>query len=192
MGFSPSELTLRPLTLDQAAEVYSTEMYRDFPESELKPWASISALWAQGRYEAMVLEKGGQRLAYAFLLHTPEASALLLDYLAVLPAYRDQGLGREMLRRLAEHYGARFDRLLIEAEAPCEAPDDAVARRRLRFYASAGALDQGFEVRLFGVRFCILALPLGQSAPSESARALEALYRAMLPGPVYAQSVEFL
>lgn len=192
MGFSPSELTLRPLTLDQAAEVYSAEMHRDFPESELKPWTAISALWAQGRYEATVLEKDGQRLAYAFLLYTAGTPALLLDYLAVLPAYRDHGLGREMLRRLAEHYGARFDRLLIEAETPCEAPDAAVARRRLRFYASAGAAAQDFEVRLFGVRFCILALPLGSGPCSGSAQALEALYRAMLPGPLYEQSVQFL
>ena len=192
MRFDLHELTLRPLTMDQEAEVYFSEMGRDFPASELKSWASIAALWTRGCYEAMVLEKSGQRLAYAFLLYAPGASALLLDYLAVLPAYRDCGLGREMLRRLAGHYQSRFDRLLIEAEAPCEAPDEAVAQRRLRFYASTGALDQGFEVRLFGVRFCILALPLCDAPLTGSSDALRTLYRAMLPGEAYDKSVAFL
>lgn len=59
-----------------------------------------------------------------------------LDYFAVLPEYRSAGLGAQLLADLPQHErGAQA--ILIEAECPDKAEDEAMAVRRLGFTPGA-------------------------------------------------------
>ena len=117
---------------------------------------------------------------------------MLLDYFAVLPQYRGSGVGTAVLKELAAYYAPRKQSLIIECEHPAEAPEPAVARRRIGFYLRAGAHAAAMESRLFGVRYQIYSLPAGGLAKDEEIHCdLQELYRTMVPEPYYRGNVNF-
>ena len=97
-----------------------------------------------------------------------------------------------MLKELAAYYAPRKQSLIIECEHPAEAPEPAVARRRIGFYLRAGAHAAAMESRLFGVRYQIYSLPAGGLAKDEEIHCdLQELYRTMVPEPYYRGNVNF-
>ena len=165
------------LNVEQAQSIYRSQMVRDFPESELKPFASVQGMMTRGLYEPLAFYD--------------EAGALM-DYFAVLPQYRGSGVGTAVLKELAAYYAPRKQSLIIECEHPAEAPEPAVARRRIGFYLRAGAHAAAMESRLFGVRYQIYSLPAGGLAKDEEIhRDLQELYRTMVPEPYYRGNVNF-
>ncbi len=173
------------LDTTQAETLYTTDMTRDFPESELKPWPVIRELMEKGIYEVLTAVEGQSLLAYAWNL-IPEGHTVLLDYLAVRPEYRGRGVGIAVLDALRKYYSDR--NILLESEEPEYAPEPETARRRLGFYSRAGFTDTGAVVELFGVRFRILA-----GSPTVQAREeMESLYRVMLPADTRAWAVRWI
>ena len=105
----------------------------------------------------------------------PEGSAISqLDYFAVVPAYRAGGLGAKLLAALPE-YEAGAQAIIIEAEVPEKAEDEAMAVRRLGFYARCGARDTGYYEHLFDAWFRILVLPCPGAPELSDKDALDAL-----------------
>ena len=167
------------LNVEQAQSIYRSQMVRDFPESELKPFASVQGMMTRGLYEPLAFyDEAGALMAYAWQAVLPQCRNVLLDYFAVLPQYRGSGVGKQSL--------------IIECEHPAEAPEPAVARRRIGFYLRAGAHAAAMESRLFGVRYQIYSLPAGGLAKDEEIhRDLQELYRTMVPEPYYRGNVNF-
>ena len=151
--------TWRLLTPGELTDVYLQEMRRDFPAGELKPLSMILTSEAEG-------------LAH---MVRPEGSAISqLDYFAVVPAYRAGGLGAKLLAALPE-YEAGAQAIIIEAEMPEKAEDEAMAVRRLGFYARCGARDTGYYEHLFDAWFRILVLPCPGAPELSDKDALDAL-----------------
>lgn len=101
-------------------------------------------------------------------------------------------MGTAVLKELAAYYAPRKQSLIIECEHPAEAPEPAVARRRIGFYLRAGAHAAAMESRLFGVRYQIYSLPAdGLAKDEEIHRDLQELYRTMVPEPYYRGNVNF-
>lgn len=137
-------------------------------------------------------------VAYLLVVRPAPCRAALLDYFAVLPAHRSRGLGAQLLDGLRARM-ADTDGILIESEWPARAADPAMARRRLGFYARAGAADTGWHNRAYGGYFNVLLLPCGPQAnkgaygpfsADEAARQLALCYRQMLPGETYQKEFE--
>ena len=113
-------------------------------------------------------------------------------YFAVRSDLRGGGIGTQALHTLARYYADRLDDLILECEHPDEAPDHAIAERRIAFYLRAGACSTKLESRVFGVRYRILALPCGDHAGDEVVgQELKDLYRMMVPEPYYRGNVIF-
>ena len=167
------------LNVEQAQSIYRSQMVRDFPESELKPFASVQGMMTRGLYEPLAFyDEAGALMAYAWQ--------------TVLPQCRGSGVGTAVLKELAAYYAPRKQSLIIECEHPAEAPEPAVARRRIGFYLRAGAHAAAMESRLFGVRYQIYSLPAGGLAKDEEIhRDLQELYRTMVPEPYYRGNVNF-
>lgn len=186
-------MQIRLMDEAEAKQVYEERMVRDFPEDELKPFAAILQMMRGGIYEPLgFYDETGHLCAYAWQTVMAGRSGALIDYFAVDAAQRGQGTGHRALQLLAEYYALRMGALIIECEHPAEAPDAAIARRRIRFYLDAGARATALESRVFGVKYQIYALPCGKD-PGDAVLNddLQALYRAMVPEPYYRGNVIF-
>ena len=150
--------TWRLLTPGELTDVYLQEMRRDFPAGELKPLSMILTSEAEGLAHTWGVFDGETLAAYLLMVRPDGSVISQLDYFAVVPAYRAGGLGAKLLAALPE-YEAGAQAIIIEAEMPEKAEDEAMAVRRLGFYARCGARDTGYYEHLFDAWFRILVLP---------------------------------
>ena len=162
-------LTWRLLTAEELTRVYLHEMRRDFPPTELKPLSMVLNSEAVGDSHTWGVYDGETLVAYLLMVRPRGATVSQLDYFAVLPACRAAGLGAKLLAALpGKEAGA--DAILIEAECPEKADDEAMAVRRLGFYARCGAVDTGWTEHLFDAWFRVLVLPAeGETLDAETA-----------------------
>lgn len=162
-------LTWRLLTADELTKVYLEEMRRDFPPSELKPLSMILNSEVVGSSHTWGVYEDGTLVAYLLMVRPEGCEVSQLDYFAVLPAYRAGGFGAKLLAELPEHEpGAKV--IIIESECPEKAEDEAMAVRRLGFYARCGAVDTGWTEHLFDAWFRVLVLPAeGETLDAETA-----------------------
>ena len=186
-------LTWRLLTADELTKVYLEEMRRDFPPSELKPLSMILNSESVGSSHTWGVYEDGTLVAYLLMVRPEGCEVSQLDYFAVLPQYRVKGLGAKLLADLPNHEtGAKS--ILIEAECPEKAEDEAMAVRRLGFYARCGAIDTGWTERIVDAWFRILVLPCpGSNAPDTEASvaALVDCYRRVMGDPQYRKYTDF-
>ena len=161
---NPENLTWRLLTADELTKVYLNEMRRDFPQSELKPLSMILNSEAAGTAHTWGVFDGDALMAYLLMVRPVGCAASQLDYFAVLPPYREAGLGASLLAALPNHENG-VGSILIEAECPEKAEDEAMAVRRLGFYARCGAKDTGWTEHLFDAWFRVLVLPCSRQTP---------------------------
>jgi GNAT superfamily N-acetyltransferase len=198
------KFTWRLLTAAELTDVYEQQMRRDFPPAELKPLAMLQHTLESGAGYAWGVFEGDEaaartlaNLAAYLLMVRPEGCPVSqLDYFAVLPAFRAQGLGSRLLAELParEQGAAAILAILIEAECPEHAPDEPMAHRRLGFYARAGAQDTGWTEHLFDAWFRILVLPCAGAQPVQTEDAvywLAQCYRHSIPEDKWEQFVHF-
>lgn len=143
-------MELRTATLPELKAVYETHLRPAFPPAELKPLRAITDMVDDGCYDPLVLTDGDE-IAGACFLWLGVPGWALLDYLCVSSNRRGGGSGGEILRLLRARYAGWI--IFGEAEEPASAPDPAMARRRLGFYARNGALTAGYDTEAFGVRY---------------------------------------
>ncbi|WP_293010012.1 MULTISPECIES: GNAT family N-acetyltransferase [unclassified Oscillibacter] len=143
-------MELRTATLPELKTVYETLLRPAFPPAELKPLRAMTEMLEDGCYDPLVLVEDGEITGACFLwMGVPGWT--LLDYLCVSPTRRGGGAGGEILRLMQELYAGWV--ILAESESPAEAPDTAMAKRRLDFYARNRALLAGYDSEAFGVRY---------------------------------------
>ena len=174
---NPQSLTWRLLTAEELTNVYLNEMRRDFPAGELKPLSMILNSEAAGTAHTWGVYEDNALVAYLLMVRPVGCEVSQLDYFAVLPQYRAGGIGAALLAALPDHEkGAQA--ILIEAECPEKAEDEAMAVRRLGFYARCGARDTGYYEHLFDAWFRILVLPCPGAPELSDKDALDALVSA--------------
>lgn len=186
---------IRALSPEEARAVYRRDIQRDFPPDEVKPWATIDGLLRRGRYRCLGLFAADGLRGYAFFASLPGTAGekdYLLDYFAILPAFRGRGLGSLFLGMLPQEM-KDAGRILGEAENPDAAETDAdreTREKRLRFYRRCGVSDTGVTSRVWGVEYRLLYF--GGTAPisPDAVRALYAdFYHVFFPPKVYDQKV---
>lgn len=178
-------MELKLLDLEELRALYRRRLREDFPPAELRPFSSMEYLMNKGAYRCFEAREEGRPLGYA-LCAVEQGGAALLDYFAVEPYLRGQGVGSRFLRELkALDFGVPY--LLIEAESleSAQTPAETEERsRRLRFYRRCGCAGTPVFSLLFGVEYQILVLPLRAPSlpgPAEVQAALEKIYRGIVP-----------
>ena len=148
---------------------------------------------AEGLAHTWGVFDGEQLAAYLLMVRPAGSKVSQLDYFAVLPAYRAQGLGAKLLAALPE-YEKDAQAILIEAEVPDKAEDEAMAVRRLGFYARCGAWDTHYTEHLFDAWFRILVLDCpgcASLAPEAVVEALADCYRRTISEAEWQKYVQF-
>ena len=118
---------------------------RSFPRAERKPFGIIVKMYRQGKSDIWYLEDQGR---FAGLASTINGDGLiLLDYFAVAPGRRGQGLGTAALKLLQEKYCENG--LFAEIERVCP-------EKRKQVYRSCGLEPLDVQADVFGVEMELL------------------------------------
>lgn len=196
---------IRFLREEEAHFIYRHHLKLHFPADEVKPWKSISRMWADGCYFAVgVFEDCGDvpddasdglplLRGYAFFVESPDCDASLLDYYAILPEYRDAGLGGRTLQRLAELVRGKGKYILLETEDLDFAKrEEEIAERKRRdaFYARNGCVKTDVRGRIFTVRYAVWALGPADPDFDTVCADMNTLYRLMIPGGKFRRFVD--
>ena len=177
-------MKLEILSERELETLYRQRVREDFPPDELRPFSSMQYLLKQNAYRCYVYREDGEIRAYAMLILSHGVA--LLDYFAVAPHCRGQGVGSRFLRELknsSREFQVPYVLIEAESEESAETPEQLTERqRRFRFYNNCGCILTPVFSFLFGVEYQILLLPLGDALPdSETVRkTLEDLYRVII------------
>lgn len=180
-----SKMKIDSLSEKELEALYDTRLKGDFPPSELRPFSSMQYLLRKNSYRCFAYWEGKTVLAYALFILSQGAA--LLDYFAVDPSLRGQGVGNKFLtglKSVSREFGVPY--VLIEAESveSAQTPEQIDEReRRLRFYGHCGCTQTSVYSLLFGVEYQILLLPLTEGVfdEEEVKTNLEQVYRSFVP-----------
>jgi GNAT superfamily N-acetyltransferase len=110
-------------------------LYRDaFPASERRDESDLRQALATPAYRILTKDDRGQLLGFAILFVPLGKTFALLEYLAVDPDRRGEGIGRDLVLSAIQQAGGRT--LLSEIE--CESNESATTLGRQRFYRRCG------------------------------------------------------
>ncbi|MCQ2533562.1 MAG: GNAT family N-acetyltransferase [Clostridia bacterium] len=193
-------MRLITLTPELICSNYEEHMCEDFPPVELKPLKNILLALEKGIYQCFGLvdesdytESQAPRLyGYAYLIKVGEE--YLIDYLAIYPEYRDQGLGSELLKLIGTEL-SNATSILVEVEDPSSSssPEELETReRRLSFYLRNGLISTGVNALCFSVPYRLLEF---KSVPrlhsqSEIRKLYKLVYKTMLPPKMYEENIK--
>ena len=142
----------RPRHVLHWLKIYS--LYRSaFPSSERKPFTIIFSMYRRQRTDLWCILRDGKLAGFAATVNSPDT--ILLDYLAIAPQCRNQGIGTAALLALKEQYSGRG--LFVEIEDTHDpGPDQALRRSRKQFYEAAGMVSLDVTAMVFGVKMELL------------------------------------
>ena len=183
-------MRLVELSKDEVKKIYNDRMTVDFPRNELKPLSIIYSAIDKNEYECLGLSDGTDILGYTFLAKSE--GDYLVDYLAINPEQRNEGLGGETLRLLKEKLSEARS-VILEVEDPDFAVDEEQRQlrcRRLNFYLRNGLERTGVTSNCFGAQFIILEMVLGSRHPDDMLREIyKQHYKRMLSEKMYKENI---
>ena len=106
-------------------------MEQSFPIDEYRPYDEQRALLARHNYQILIDREQAGGCIRGFLALWSFSDLVFVEHFAVAPAFRNQGIGAQMLRELI----ARAQKTLC---LEVELPDTELAARRIAFYQRAG------------------------------------------------------
>jgi len=152
---------IRRLEIDELKSIYYSQIKKDFPRNERRPFHLLRKLHNNGRYLCLVYEEENQIIAYATFIHDEAKDSVLLDYFAVSEKRRGGGIGSKFITLVCEQWSDKAG-IIIECETPDLAKNEGdrdLRKRRIDFYLRAGAESTHAKWRMFGVAYDILWMP---------------------------------
>ena len=157
-----------------------------FPASERKPLDYMLTGDRSAAFDVLTVSTPDHPVA-GMVITVTHGALTMLDYLAVSPELRGQGLGHALLplisKRIKETHGGH---LFLEIETPpplciprdpCENAEQRV--RRKAFYLSAGMMETGIRAFIYGNDMELLAFP--EDARFITFQGYDALLKATFP-----------
>ena len=175
---------IRTLNINEIENLYKERIRKDFPLMERRPLFIMKRLYAQNRYQCLVLEEENQILAYASFLCDQSIHNVLLDYFAVEKNLRGSGVGSKFFSLLSQ-YWTKKDSIILECENPTTTKNQTekvIRERRISFYTRGGAIKTTLDWKIFGVNYNILWLPIHSEMEEDTIdKDLIKLYTLSLP-----------
>jgi GNAT superfamily N-acetyltransferase len=148
---------MRDLTLSTPKDLAQwLRLYRlylsAFPREERKPFSVIRNMYRNKKTDIWFVSEQGTFLGFATTIN---GSLILLDYLAVAPKFRGQGIGTQILLTLKKTYSGKGLFAEIESAYECH-PDQEERLRRKQFYLNCGMEQLNVMASVFGVKMELL------------------------------------
>lgn len=188
-----TDIRLSPLR-DADRPAYTTLYESSFPALERKELDYMLSGEHASAYEVLVISTPDCPVA-GMVITVTHGDLTMLDYLAISPDLRGQGLGHAVLPmirdRVKERVGGHFF-LEIETPPPLCIPRDPCANaeqrvRRKAFYASAGMVETGVRAFIYGNDMELLAFP--EDAEAITFAGYDALLKATFPKGMEAERI---
>jgi ribosomal protein S18 acetylase RimI-like enzyme len=184
---------IRLLPLCEADRPAYEALYESaFPASERKDPDYMLGGVNAAAYEVLVIATPDSPMA-GMVITVTHGDLTMLDYFAISPDLRGQGLGHAVLPLIRDHVRQRGGgRFFLEIETPppiciprdsCENPEQRV--RRKAFYLSAGIVETGVRAFIYGNDMELLAFP--EDAGKITFEGYDALLRATFPAGMEAE-----
>lgn len=160
---------IRRLSLDELKTLHRECIKRDFPKNEVRPYSMVKRLANNKLYIAYGAYCNNSLIAYATFFNLPESPVVLLDYLAVQPEYRGNGIGSSFISEFKDIVKREFPYssvIAIECENPQYATtskEKSTREKRIDFYIRNGAVVTESTLYAFGVNYNLLAVYLDNS-----------------------------
>ncbi len=182
-------ITLSPLTPDKIP-AYTALYESSFPASERKELDYMLTGPNAAAYDVLVISTSDHLVA-GMVITVTHGGLCMLDYFAVSPDLRGQGIGRAVLPLIRGRCKGSFF-LEIETPAPHCDPRDACPNpeqrvRRKAFYLSAGLTETGVHAFIYGNDMELLAYP--EDAGKVTFEGYEALLTATFPAGMEAERI---
>lgn len=142
----------RPERFGQWLGLYRLYM-KAFPKAERKPFSMIVRMYRKGKTDIWCVEADGKFSGLGITINGEDV--ILLDYFAIVKDRRGRGIGTGALQALLERYAGKGFFLEIESTRE-QVPEQAMRRRRKKFYLSAGLEELNTAAKLFGVEMELL------------------------------------
>ena len=187
------DIRLMPLGKDDRP-AYEALYEASFPASERKDLDFMLTGDNSAAYEVLAVSTPDFPVA-GMVITVTHGGLTMLDYLAISPDLRGQGLGHAVLPmvrdRVKESGGGHFF-LEIETPPPLCIPRDPCANaeqrvRRKAFYESAGMVETGVRAFIYGNDMELLAFP--EDAAAVTFEGYDALLRATFPADMTAEKI---
>lgn len=155
-----SPVTLRPVTphdLPAYRELYESA----FPPEERKELSFMLEGKMASVYDVLVIETPEAPVA-GLIISVRHGDYIMLDYLAIQPALRGQGIGHAALPQIIAWCRAHAPgkHIFFEIETPTPDCENPVQRtRRLAFYRSCGFAETSIHAFVYGTDMELLAPP---------------------------------
>lgn len=124
-----------------------------FPEEERKSLRKIQEAYKRGYVKIIKIMSQNQFVGFMTVNRVKENGYIILDYLAILPEYRENQFGTKALKLLFEEEKACRG-ILVEIEKVGlgkNEKDNLVRQKRKNFYEYLGFKELKFDLLLFGV-----------------------------------------
>ncbi len=113
-----------------------------FPPNERKPFSMVSAAIRGGHYSVFAVSHDdgavSEIVAFALMAQLRSSQAMYIEYLAVAPPLREQGVGLMLMNSIIAYLrNTPTSAIVWEVDLPQQAGDDN--SRRIRFYERLGA-----------------------------------------------------
>lgn len=186
-------ITLSPLSPENRP-AFESLYESSFPAAERKELDYMLTGDKASAYEVLTISTPDCPVA-GMVVTVTHGDLTMLDYLAVSPDLRGQGMGHAVLpmirRRVKESGGGHFF-LEIETPPPACIPRDpcenaAQRVRRKAFYKSAGLVETGVRAFIYGNDMELLAFP--EDAEAITFEGYDALLRATFPMGMEAERI---
>lgn len=141
-------------------EHYFTLIEMDFDSEEIIPRIAIHKGIMNGSIEMLVAydEDSGMDAGYALVLTKSLYGYVLLKYMAVMPWYRGQGLGVQIMRLINRRYAEKQG--IIAELTEFEDPDPDRLKKLRRFFARFGYEEIVSDYSISGVKANLLVKPI--------------------------------
>lgn len=170
-------------------ERYYAAMEMDFDSEELLPKLAIHKGLINGSMELLIFvdTESNIELGYALTFVKSLYGYVLLKYYAILPWYRDHGVGVETMRLINKRYADRQG--LLAELTEFDDPEVDHLKKLFKFFARFGYVDVPCRYTIGGTRANLLVKPVKGTAEIEKVahRIIKDMYsRVLTPGAMSA------
>jgi GNAT superfamily N-acetyltransferase len=147
------DIILEPITIEEFKQEIYLYYLEIFPEEERKPIKQIESGYKKGYIKIIKIVNQNQLVGFMTLNRVKEKGYVILDYLAILPEYRNKQFGTEALKLLLkEERECKGIFVEIEKVGLGESEQENLIRqKRKAFYENVGFKELKFDLFLFDV-----------------------------------------